>query len=116
MLFDQIRPVATIWTNRDFLQKNRHACLDPLIANIERVLQDKQSYMITSKGYRGWAHPRARSGDQIYILSGCTVPVILRSRKEGGFILVGDAYVQGFMEGEAVKAVSENDWMEIEIH
>ncbi|PMD48906.1 hypothetical protein L207DRAFT_376933, partial [Hyaloscypha variabilis F] len=66
-------------------------------------LQDGQTFMVTSKGYVGWAHPLALPGDHIYILSGCTIPIVLRSRKEGGFVLVGDAYVQGIMEGEAVK-------------
>jgi hypothetical protein len=40
----------------------------------------------------------------------------LRSRKEGGFVLVGDAFVQGIMEGEAVKGVGEMDWTELDIY
>jgi hypothetical protein len=47
----------------------------------------------TSKGYIGWAFPQVLRGDQIFIPNGCSVPVILRSREEGGYYLLGDTYV-----------------------
>jgi hypothetical protein len=44
---------------------------EPAADRIERVLRDGQTFMITLKGYVGWAHPLALPGDHIYILSGC---------------------------------------------
>lgn len=45
-------------------------------------------------------------GDLICVLTGCTVPVILRplerSRRPGYFEIVGEAYVYGYMDGEAM--------------
>lgn len=49
-------------------------------------------------------------------LAGCSVPVILRTREEGGFYVVGDLYVEGIMDGEAMATISEKDWVELEIH
>lgn len=90
--------------------------IDNLVPIVERELQTGQLFMVTPEGFVGWAHPRARPGDQIYIVSGCTVPVILRKREDGGFVLVGDAYVQEVMEGEVIEAKGVTGWTELEIH
>lgn len=50
----------------------------------------------------GICPPHSESGDLICILYGCSVPVILR--KQGDYMrLVGEAYVHGHMDGEAVE-------------
>ena len=49
------------------------------------------------------ASERWQRNDALYILKGCSVPVILRPRADGGFLNVGDAYIQGLMNGEAVQ-------------
>jgi hypothetical protein len=50
----------------------------------------------------------AKIGDQICILYGCSVPVVLRKLPrfidEFGWQLIGDAYVHGIMDGEAVSS------------
>lgn len=65
--------------------------------------------------------PRAEPGDVVCLLIGCDVPVVLRPRPgprsrldikgarttHGVFEFVGEAYVQGFMHGEAVKRAEE---------
>jgi hypothetical protein len=83
------RLVPTLWIKWANSQEESRNCpgyhRGPTIHSIERVLQDGQNFMVTSKGYVGWAHPLVLPGDHIYILSGCTIPVLLRSRKEGGF-------------------------------
>ena len=48
---------------------------------------------------------KAQLGDQVCILYGCSVPVILRkydSRDGDYWRLIGEAYVDGFMEGEGI--------------
>lgn len=44
---------------------------------------------------------KASEGDLICIIFGVSVPVVLRERKEGGFLLVGESYVHSMMDGEA---------------
>lgn len=48
-------------------------------------------------------------GDIVYILAGCTVPVILRSIQDsaGCFELIGEAFVYGQMDGEAMSAFEQ---------
>lgn len=55
----------------------------------------------------GLAPEEAKIGDEVCILFGCTVPVILRKTKgltnSDTYNLVGEAYVHGKMDGEAVQ-------------
>lgn len=52
----------------------------------------------------------AKVGDQVCILYGCSVPVVLRklpsSKKELCWQLIGEAYVHGIMDGEALRSAS----------
>jgi hypothetical protein len=100
-----------------------------LCIHLDQILQ-RRNFMTTDIGYVGWAHDQAEHGDSIYLLPGCSIPVILRARDRGGFTVVGDAWVQGVMEGERVKpeffwrekddealtGSQENDWTDIEIY
>jgi hypothetical protein len=40
-------------------------------------------------------------GDQICVLFGCPMPLCLRY-KGGGFLLVGESYLHGYMQGQAI--------------
>jgi hypothetical protein len=69
-----------------------------------------QAFFVTVKGYIGVGPPDARSGDQVWILCGGQVPFVLRETQQESTAfdgacersLVGDAYVHGIMDGEAV--------------
>lgn len=69
-----------------------------------RLLQKEMRLMVTEEGHIGWAHPNTLKGDRIYLLFGSRMPVVLREH-EDGFMVVGDAYVQGIMKSELV-----NNW------
>jgi len=43
----------------------------------------------------------AKKGDAVWILKGCSVPVVLRKCAAETYTLVGECYVHGFMDGEA---------------
>jgi hypothetical protein len=65
----------------------------------------------TDRHFVGLIPQNARVGDQICILYGCSVPVVLRKYKalDGNFYwrLVGDAYVHGVMDGELFEQAPE---------
>jgi len=73
------------------------------IWSIDKYLTEAKTegvaFMSTRSGYVGWAHNRAKPGDNIYLLPGCSVPVVLRHRVDRDYAVVGYAYVQGVMEG-----------------
>jgi hypothetical protein len=83
------------------------------------------AFMSTRTGYVGWAYNRAEPGDNIYLLAGCSVPVILRPRAAGGYTIVGYAHVQGVMRGQIMKLKLESEetrgswkgnWVDLEIY
>ncbi len=59
------------------------------------------SFFITKKGYCGLGPNALRSGDMVCVLYGGAVPFVLRPKKEL-YQLIGEAYVHGIMEGEAI--------------
>lgn len=67
-------------------------------------------FMTTTNGYLGWAPDnitgddgaQTKRGDLIAIIFGCSTPLVIRP-KEGYFQVVGEAYVQGLMNGEALE-------------
>lgn len=73
--------------------------------------------MSQSDGRVGWAHPRAQLDDEVFLISGCTMPVILRRWPgQNGHALVGHSYVQGLMDGEFWRRMDkEKDLKDVEI-
>jgi hypothetical protein len=53
-------------------------------------------------------HQSARSGDQISILHGSRVPVVIRRQTEGNYLVIGQCYYEGAMLGEAVNWERDN--------
>ncbi|KAI0469635.1 heterokaryon incompatibility protein-domain-containing protein [Xylaria cf. heliscus] len=70
----------------------------------------------TKKGYLGLAPDGVKVGDMVCVLAGGHFPFILRRaeaaggdkpKAEAAFTMIGDAYVHGIMDGEAIKKVDE---------
>ncbi|KAK0639930.1 heterokaryon incompatibility protein-domain-containing protein [Cercophora newfieldiana] len=64
----------------------------------------------TRDGRVGMAPMRARKGDAICVLFGCSVPVLLRGLEEEDgeeYEFVGECYLDGFMNGEGVSGNEE---------
>ena len=45
-------------------------------------------------------------GDFLCVLLGCNLPVVLR-RQDEHYVLIGEAYVPGYMQGEAMASIKE---------
>jgi hypothetical protein len=72
------------------------------MSTVFSALDGNWVFFRSPKGYIGVADWRALAADYICILLGAPVPVILR-RRENHYVLIGEAYVHGFMYGEAIK-------------
>lgn len=59
-------------------------------------------YLSTRTGMLGLGCPGVEVGDVICVLYGTTVPYVLRPRPDGAMEFVGDAYIHGAMDGEAI--------------
>ncbi|EMD85926.1 hypothetical protein COCC4DRAFT_202603 [Bipolaris maydis ATCC 48331] len=55
----------------------------------------------TKSGWLCLLPAHVKAGDKLILLKGATVPFIVRQRKDGYWLLVGDAYVHGIMHGQA---------------
>ncbi|KAH6991469.1 heterokaryon incompatibility protein-domain-containing protein [Ilyonectria sp. MPI-CAGE-AT-0026] len=58
---------------------------------------------VTKKGYIGLAREQCRAGDEIWVVAGCSVPIVLSPTDEtqGGNVEVrGESFLDGFMFGE----------------
>jgi hypothetical protein len=63
---------------------------------------------VSSTGWLGLAPRGTREGDVVFVAVGADVPYILRAC-EDGYELIGECYVQGIMDGEAM----EMDWIAV---
>jgi hypothetical protein len=60
-------------------------------------------FFCTSEGFYGLTAPNIKEGDKICVFFLCKTPSVVR-RAGGSYILLGDAYVESLMRGEAVAA------------
>ncbi|KAN0119362.1 hypothetical protein V8E51_001570 [Hyaloscypha variabilis] len=126
------------WINRQpfdagFVERCREYAKDRtknIVTYLAMAKTEGVAFMSTRRGYIGWAHNGAEPGDSIYLLAGCSVPVVIRHRAAGGYTIVGYAHVQGLMAGQEgggaiMKMYSESketrefwegNWMDLDIY
>ena len=69
---------------------------------------------ITTAGRLALIPDAARSGDIVAIMFGCDVPLVLRPNADGTMHrIVGECYVDGVMDGEAVDQHEPEDIREL---
>jgi len=70
------------------------------------ALTTGQFLVVTKEGYFGKCHKKPVKGDNVCIFPGCAMPMILRPFQEYHKLL-GEAYVNGIMDGEVMTALGE---------
>ncbi|ORX98424.1 heterokaryon incompatibility protein-domain-containing protein [Clohesyomyces aquaticus] len=96
-LFDGVTPDSlSHFHSEHYLMEVRHRC------------RNRRPF-ITSKGHLGLGPKHLREGDITAVLAGWQVPCVLRPVSDGKFEFVGEAYVDGIMDGEAVGDRVEGD-------
>lgn len=79
-----------------------------------------RAFCVTKRGYVGMVPPGSEVGDMICILRGLNTPFVLRETKSTGkrrtkrdkkrrVQLVGEAYIHGMMDGEAITIEDRGD-------
>nr|OQO20961.1 hypothetical protein B0A51_10238 [Rachicladosporium sp. CCFEE 5018] len=66
----------------------------------------------TTRGHLGVTCGQIKSGDALYVILGCPMPVLLRARtsETQGYEFVGACYVDGLMDAEALLGKLSNEW------
>jgi hypothetical protein len=65
------------------------------------VAEDR-AFALLDCGRPALVYDRCQVGDQIVVLKGFHLPFVVRPMQSGNFRLIGDAYVHGIMDGEAL--------------
>ena len=110
--------VADISTDHKKPQRGGQAHLDLLSGrlnfqefemNAEHVFHYSQFRRLaySVRGYMTLVSHQAREGDLLYALFGGSVLYVLRPQGDKKFILIGECYVHGLMDGEAIQLVKE---------
>ena len=79
-----------------------------------KVVTERQ-FVTTEGGRFGWVPDTAsgsredqvQRGDSFVVVLGCSVPLVVRRCLDGTYQVLGDGYVQGFMDGEALQIVED---------
>lgn len=71
-------------------------------------------FCVTSNDRFAWVPKITQSNDKVCIILGANVPFVLRPRRDGQFVLVGECWIQGLMEGEAL-SLPGFEWEEISL-
>ena len=72
----------------------------------------RRSIAITKRRYISAIAQEAQLGDLVCVLFGCSVPVVLRKRIGEEYQFVGECYIHGLMDGEAIRAWKEGELVE----
>ncbi|OTB14618.1 hypothetical protein K445DRAFT_319029 [Daldinia sp. EC12] len=56
----------------------------------------------TQNGYVGMINGEPQQGDEVFVVLGCNMPMLLRPTANGEYGVIGDCYVHGIMDGEAL--------------
>ncbi|MCJ1283729.1 hypothetical protein MMC26_003060 [Xylographa opegraphella] len=70
-------------------------------------------FFITRGGYIGLAPEAAEEGDVVCVVLGGQVPYLIRPKKNGHYLFVGECYVHGLMDGQALQGYDEGSLEEI---
>jgi hypothetical protein len=81
--------------------------LDTFLSRFHDTVRKKaRRLMVTEQGYVGVAPCRARPGDVVAILFGCSIPLVLRkASSQDAWQVVGEGFVYGYMNGEIAERV-----------
>ena len=77
---------------------------------------DHRKLFTATNGYIGLAPEFSRAGDNVCIILGCQTPLILRSDGRGTRKVIGQCYVHGVMEGEALLGSLPSGWRRGSMH
>ncbi len=79
------------------------------LAQVRSAIRGR-SFFTTVDGYIGLAPIATKPGDQVCILLGCQSPLVLRPCGDGSHKVVGECYIDGFMDGAAFLGPLPNKW------
>lgn len=101
-----------LWTDDDFMQIQEftakiretvdHPQKEHLIVALPQALTGRRFFITSPPHFMGVAPDMTQPGDQICIIPGFCAPLVIRPKGDH-FLLVGECYVAGLMDGEGME-------------
>ena len=86
----------------------------PFLTAFEPVAKDRR-FCVTKNGCMGLVPKRAAEGDRLCVFLGGAAPFVIRKNVSGHYSLVGECYIHGSMDGEAIDMESVEEEEEEDI-
>ena len=78
--------------------------------NLVRYYLNGRHLFTTKEGYIGLAPQAVETGDRVCAILGCQLPMLLRSEGDERYVVIGDCYIHGLMNGEALLGQLSQEW------
>ena len=102
------RGYSMLWpTTGGFEQREEHMNHTNLMAALKEATVYRR-FIITSGAFVGLAPHDAQEGDGIFIFLGGQVPYVVREKGGAKYQFIGECYIHGVMDGEAMKTFDGN--------
>jgi Heterokaryon incompatibility protein (HET) len=97
------------------MQKRCAAFQEDFVAAVEATLQFRTLF-VTQTGYLGLGPLTMQPNDMVCVLLGCSIPVVIRIEAPNRHVLIGECYMHGIMDGEALKPGWEREVQTFNFH
>ena len=108
--------LSTAHLERVFGEVNAEFIIDSFLSRLSHVTMEMHRRLfVTGDGRIGVAGTHCRRWDEVWVLQGCSLPVVLRpTHVKNQYELQGEAFVYGSMNGEALPRLRYTaDWITI---
>ncbi|KAF5518762.1 hypothetical protein CGCA056_v009896 [Colletotrichum aenigma] len=90
--------------------KNSPSPIDPILLTESNHLLPGAAVFATNVGHFGLGSGAARVGDEIFVVFGCSFPIVMRHVEDSKYTIVGPCYVPKLSHGEAVLGPLPDGW------
>jgi hypothetical protein len=101
------RPVGGDLNTQHLVDHRSSTIVQQYLKRVQNVVWKRRLIVTAKQSFLGLAPPEAKENDLIFILFGCSVPVVLRPKYESGddcYTFIGECYINGVMNGEALRS------------
>lgn len=107
-----LEKLSDVYESINDLSNTQQSLLDPvteLASKLYPAITDRQFFQTRGRKRLGWVSKRAKKDDAVCVLYGGAVPFVLREQHNGRWRIVGECYVDGYMEGQAMEMTNLPD-------
>lgn len=83
------------------------------LVELAGLVSSPRTLVMTEEGQMCLASAPVQPGDGIYVVMGCDWPLAMRARA-GGLEIVGNCFINGLMQGDAILELPAKDWNSID--